>query len=144
MARHEAHIDIARPVADVWAFVSDIGATPRWRTTVRSVTPPERLAVGAEFEATTRVFGRTWSWRIRIAALEIERRLGYEVVDGVADLTVEYLLEAVDDGCHFTLVGESRPKNMLTRVLDRPAAWNLRRETADHLPNLKRIMEAPA
>lgn len=143
MAQHEADIVIQRPVADVWAFVADLAATPRWRTTVTSVAPPAELVVGAEFVATTRVLFRNWSWRVRVTDLAPHRLLAYEVVDGFTDIRTEYRLAALtDESCRFTLAGESRPRDLLTRLLDRPGAWNLRRETASHLPNLKRIMES--
>ena len=142
MARHVARIVIDRPVADVWAFVSDLASTPKWRTSVTDVEPGVELAVGNEFGATTKVLGRQWRWRLRLTAVEHEARLAYEVSEGVTDIRVEYRLEPTDaGGCRFTLAGESRPTNLLTRVLDRPAAWQLRREIAKQLSKLKDLME---
>lgn len=134
---------IDRPVADVWAFVSDLAMTPQWRTTVTSVTPPTELAAGSEFEATTRLLGRGWQWRLRITSVEPERVLSYQTIDGVADIEVEYRLARDDAGCHFALAGRSRPSGPVSRLVDRAGAWKLRREIEGQLQNLKRILEAP-
>ena len=106
-----------------------------------SVTPPGELTAGSEFDATTRVLGRDWSWRLRITSVSTNDQLGYEVVDGLVDIQVDYELKSSDDGCLFTLTGRSRPKNLLTRLVDRAGAWQLKREMNTHVENLKRILE---
>ncbi|MEM7337194.1 MAG: SRPBCC family protein [Actinomycetota bacterium] len=133
---------IDRPVADVWNVIADLARTPEWRTTVTSVEPPETLAVGAEFDAATRVLGRTWSWRLRITAVAVGEHLAYEVVQGMVDILVDLRLEDVDGGCRFTFTGTSHPTNPLARLLDWAGAWQLRREMDGQVSNLKKLVEA--
>ncbi|MEM7272071.1 MAG: SRPBCC family protein [Actinomycetota bacterium] len=141
IAEHHATVVINRPVSDVWAFVTDLSETPRWRTSVTTVEPPETLAVGAEFGATSRVLGRNWSWRLRITTVTDNQELGYEVVDGMVDIDVHYRLDEVGGGCRFTLSGRSRPSNLPGRLLDRAGAWQLKREMDGQVQELKRILE---
>ena len=37
--------------------------------------------------------------------------------------------------------GRSRPSNLVTRLIDRAAAWQLKREIDGNVVNLKRILE---
>lgn len=106
-----------------------------------SVTPPAQLTVGSDFDATTRVLGRNWSWHLRITSAVPNERLGYTVVEGIVDIQVDYQLEKSDKGCRFTLTGQSRPTNLVTRLIDRAGAWQLKREIDGQVNNLKHILE---
>ena len=138
-----ASTEITRSPAAVWAFVTDMPQTPRWRTTVRSVEQPDPLAVGTRFAATTRLLGKTWDWVLEVSALELETRFAYRIVEGVAKMTVEYQLEATDSGCRFTMSAESDGDGTLARMLKPIAARTLRRESERHVANLKRLLESP-
>jgi hypothetical protein len=143
--RHDATtIDIDRPVGEVWAFVTDLARSPEWRTTIRSIDPPASLTVGARFSGTTHLIGRTWRWQLVLTAVEPEARLAYDVVRGVVKPTVEYLLEPIDGGCRFTLAGSIDRMGLFGRILEPIARPALRRESADHVANLKRLVETPA
>ena len=141
MATAASSIDIDRPVADVWRLVADLGATPRWRTTLTEVVPPAALAPGARFTATTRLLGRSWRWLLEVTAVETERLLAYRVVEGFTSLAVDYRLEPLGDGCRFTLTGSSTPRRLVERALEPVAAGALRRQSRRHLENLRGILE---
>lgn len=131
-------IELRSAPANVWAFVSDISSTPRWRTTVESVEAPSHLDVGTRMPATTRVFGKRWRWTIEITAIEAPRRLAYRTT-GVATIDVEYVVDAgPDGGSRFTFTGSSpsRLAALARRTLDREA------RTA--LSNLRAILDGPS
>ena len=137
----EQRIMIERPVSVVWDYVTDLPATPEWRTTVREVTAPSTLAVGQPFSATTRVLGRNWSWTLEVTACEPSTRFAYTVIGGIAPLSVEYRLADADGGCDFTMVAAMGAAGLGARVLSGIAGPVLRRETAQHLANLKTRLE---
>lgn len=142
MAKHVSPVDIDRPVADVWRVVGDLSLIPQWRSTVKTVDPPASLEVGALFHATTRVMGKTWTWTLRITSLEPDRRLGYDVEEGVVDIAVTYDLEPIEGGCRFTMTGESRPGGFFSRAFDRLGYLSLRRELDGQVLALKALVEA--
>ena len=132
---------IRRSPAEVWDFVSDLAATPQWRTTVTSIEPPVSLEVGQRFSGTTRVIGKTWRWELELTEVEPGERLGYVVVRGVVKPRVVYLLEPHDDGTRFTLTGAVDQLGIAGRLLAPAAVPALRRETAAHVENLRTILE---
>jgi uncharacterized protein YndB with AHSA1/START domain len=132
-------IDLRAEPADVWAFVSDLASTPRWRTTVEHVEAPPTLAVGTRMPATTRLFGKRWRWTIEVTAVEPRHRLAYRTT-GLATIDVEYLLDADPDGAggtRFTFRGSS-PSRL--SALARPT---LDREARHALENLRATLDGP-
>jgi uncharacterized membrane protein len=140
--RNETSIDIDRPVGDVWAYVSNVARWPEWRTTITSIDPPSELTVGARFTGTTRLIGRTWRWGLELTMVEPGQRLAYDVVSGVVRPTVEYRLEPADGGCRFTMSGSVERMGVVGRILQPMAEPTLRRESTEHIANLKRLLEA--
>jgi len=140
--RESTSVLIRRSPLDVWDYVSDLSKTPTWRTTVTSIAPPEDLQVGAQFEGTTRLLGRTWRWVLEVTEVDVGRKLGYVVVDGVVKLAVSYGIEPSPDGTEFTLTGGVVRYGLAGRLLKPLALPALRRETAVHLENLKRLLES--
>lgn len=133
---------IRRSPSDVWNYVSDLSKTPSWRTTVTSIAAPDDLQVGAQFEGTTKLLGRTWRWVLQLTEVDVGRELGYVVIDGVVKLHVSYRLEPDPDGTEFTLTGGIVRYGLAGRLLKPFAVPVLRRETAAHLENLKQILES--
>jgi uncharacterized protein YndB with AHSA1/START domain len=139
--RSDSSIEIDRPVEEVWAFVTDLGRWPEWRTTITSIDPPASLTVGEGFSGTTHIIGRTWHWQLELTVVEPNLRLAYDVVKGVAKPTVDYHLEPLGDRCRFTMTGTIDRMGVLGRILAPVALPALRRESSAHVQNLKRILE---
>ena len=143
MKRIDLTIDIELPPDAVWDYVTDLRRTPEWRTTIRSIEPPEQLAVGAPFTGTTRLLGRTWHWQLEIVALDPPRHFSYVVTEGVATPTVDYVVEPLQAGTRFTMSGRIDDMGVVARLLTPFALRALRRETRLHLDNLKARLERP-
>jgi uncharacterized membrane protein len=134
---------IRRSPAEVWDYVADLRRTPAWRTTVTSIVAPEELRVGERFTGTTRLIGRTWHWELELTDLEVGQLLSYVVVRGIVKPSVFYRVEPHPEGARFTMGGELAHPGLVGRLLKPLALPALRRETAAHVANLKRILEAP-
>lgn len=143
MDGYDLSVEIDRPPDVVWAFVSDLRRWPEWRTTIRSIEPPDELAAGAAFAGTTRLLGRTWTWGLELTAIDPPRHLAYRVTEGVATPTVEYLVEPSGAGTRFTMSGYIDDMGVVARLLKPVALRSLRRETRAHLGNLKALVEWP-
>lgn len=142
MTEYEGSIAIDRPPEVVWSYVSDLAATPRWRTTVHRVEPPAELVPGASFDATTKVVGKTWQWRLTLDEFDPPNTLTYSVAEGFTDITVTYRLAPAGAATRFTLVASSQPRRRVERLLEPIAGRVLRRQTDQHLANLRAIVEA--
>ena len=143
MDRYDLSIEIDAPGRQVWAVASDLGRTPEWRTTIRTIEPPDEMVIDAPFSGTTRLLGKTWHWKLRVTALDPPRHFAYVVTEGVATPTVEYLVEPLgDDRTRFTMSGHIDQMNLVARALKPFALRALRRETRVHLENLKRLVES--
>lgn len=95
----------------------------------------------ATFDASTRVLGREWRWRLVLDEFDPPTGLTYSVVEGFTDLAVTYRVAPVEGETRFTLLASSSAKRLVERLLEPIAARVLRRETNRHLGNLKAILE---
>jgi hypothetical protein len=128
-------IELRAAPDDVWAFVSDLRSTPRWRTTVEAVDAPADVSLGTKMAATTKVFGKRWRWTIEVTAYEPPRRLAYRT-SGLTTIDVAYAIDPVpDSGSRFTFTGASASKlaPLARRTLDR--------EARKALANLRAILD---
>lgn len=140
----EESVVIDRSPLDVWNHVADLRTTPQWRTTVTSVDPPEVMAAGAPFEATTQVLGRRWQWRLTLTEFDPPTSLTMAVSEGFTSLRTTYRVAPVDGGCRFTLAASSDADRLVERLVEPIAARVLRRHAIRHLAALKRTLEASA
>ena len=100
-ARHQ--VTIARPAADVFAFIADGLTSPQWRPGVMDVALVSGSGVGAVYKQGVRgPGGRRVDADYRVTASEPGRRLAFEAIAGPVRPTGEYLLEDVDGGTLLT------------------------------------------
>lgn len=104
--RLEGSIDIARPMAEVFAFVADPRNDPRWCERVEWCIQLEGdgPARGAQYEALHRPSGYPWAHLRRIEVVECDppSRIRWRQADRIGVFDIEYVLEATDDGTRFT------------------------------------------
>jgi len=141
--RYERSIEIARPPADVFDFLTDLDNLRRWQPTVREVEWDAPLAEGAAFDETRELLGRRVRSRLEVTALEPGREFSIRVVDGPVPLTVRHLLEPAGSGTRLTLEAEGEPGGLMrlaAPLAERAAA----RQATQDLERLKRLLEAGA
>jgi hypothetical protein len=147
MLRHESSVVVRRPVAEVFAYVTDLPRTGEWRTTVLEADALEWLgpsAVGARFGAVTRVAARRWDWTLEVTRWDPPWSFAYAVVEGSVPMEVGYRLEEHDEGCRFTLEAATGTiGGAFGRLVVPVIAWGMRREVRMHVRNLQRILDVP-
>jgi len=152
MLRHEFSVVIRRPVAEVFAYVTDLPRTREWRTTVLEADALEwsgSSAVGARFRAVTRVAARRWDWILEVTRWDPPWGFAYAVVEGSVPMEVAYRLEQhgleqQEEACRFTLEAATEPiGGTFGRLVVPIIAWGMRREVRRHVQNLQRILDVP-
>ena len=147
MLRHEFSVVVRRPVAEVFAYVTDLPRTGEWHTTVLEADALEwegPSAAGARFRAVTRVAARRWDWILEVTRWDPPWSFAYAVVEGSVPMDVEYRLEQHEDGCRFTLEAATESVGgAFGRLVVPVIAWGMRREVRMHVRNLQRILDVP-
>ena len=127
-------VDIARPVAEVFAFVADQTNAPQWQTGLHEVrrltTGP--VGVGSEHEFVRTLAGRRFAPRIRFVAFEPDRFVEFEIPAGWITGTASYRTEALG-GSSTVLVSRMQfavrgPLSLVEPVLSRVLAKDSRRD----------------
>lgn len=122
------HLDVDRPAAELFAFVSDQLNAPRWQRGLHEVrrVADGPIGVGSEHVFVRRFAGRRIESRNRFVEFEPGRYVAFEIPDGVVTGRASYLVEPIGtDRCHLTstmrfkLAGPMRfTEPLLARVLE--------------------------
>lgn len=131
----QREVKIARPVAEVFAFVSDPGNLPAWQPSVAEVRrEPGEPAAGSRFTEVRQFMGKRFESTVEIAELEPQRVFTIRVVDGPVPVTIRHGFEESDGGTRLTLSGRAEPRGAMrfaaaamTRAADHEAKGNLAR-----------------
>lgn len=135
-----SEIEIARPRAEVAAFVLDQDNAPRWYANVESVdwdTPPP-VAAGARFTHVAKVFG-TVTYTYEVRELVDGERLVVSTADGPFEMETTFTwADAPGGGTLMTLRNSGEPKNKLSASV---IAKAMRRANRKDLHRLKKLLE---
>lgn len=146
MTRICNHIQIRRPIEQVFDFVTTPGNWPRWHPASVSIggNADHSLLPGEEVTENISVAGRRGevTWLVR------ERREPHRwVIDGSGKdsgrATITYTLSARPNGTHFERELVYRMPNPLLSVLDwLIVRWRMKADSAEALQGLKRLLES--
>jgi uncharacterized membrane protein len=140
----EASTVINRPLAEVFAFVSDFENHPKWEKNFLEV---ERLSAGAEGVGTTYrcVFkfpGQKVTSTLEITEHVPGRRIAFRADKPAMARPVGAILFAADgDGTRVTMQPRPEMRGPM-RIMAPLMSGYVRRNTADHLKNLKALLES--
>lgn len=141
--RFEHEVVIARPPAEVFAYLSDLANLAEWQGSVREVVPdePGPLREGARFTEVRRVAGRRIESKLEVETLAPDRELALRVVSGPMPGSVRHLLEPVGDAkTKLRIVGELSGgglRGLAGPLIERAA----RREAEADLRRLRQVLE---
>ncbi len=142
--RVEQSITIARPLPEVWAFVSDPSNDPRWCPKVKSVEPVRE----GEWRVTHKPVPLRPPTQLIVAHVEVDppSRLKMHEEDESAAFDVEYRLAEIaaaeSRATRFTQISEFEWKQ-LPRILHGMFRRGVQRDVRAQLSELKRVLEAP-
>jgi uncharacterized protein YndB with AHSA1/START domain len=140
-------LDVARPVAEVFAYVTDPATLPEWQGSdgVEPLTPGP-VGPGSRFREVRALLGRRLVSITEVTAYEPDRRFDIRIVSGPAPVDDRWAFEAIPGGTrlHFSTTG--RAPRML-RPLEPLLAAILERRRREHHRRLRAALErrpAPA
>jgi hypothetical protein len=143
MIAQESQLPIARPPAEVFAFVSDMTNAPRWQTglhEVRRLTPGP-LRVGTEHDFVRRFAGREVASRNRFVAFDPGRFVAFEFPQGAVTGRGSYRVEPDGHGgAVLTSRVELEPKGVM-RLAQPVLARVLRHDVRRDDQALKAVLE---
>ena len=142
MPRFEHEIVVARPPADVFAYLADLRNLPTWQSSLVEVRPHDDSAdgTGSRFTEVRSVAGRRIESTAEVAAYEPERELTLRVVSGPFPATVRHLLAPAPEGTRLRVEFEVQVKGMLAfagGMIERQA----RRQAERDLEQLRQALE---
>jgi uncharacterized protein YndB with AHSA1/START domain len=139
-----AEVDIARPAADVFAFLAEVEHNTEWLSGMRSCRwtsqPPVR--VGSTYEQASQFLGREIRTSFEVTAYEPDHLVTIQSREGSSfPITVTRMVSATDARrCHVTETVDGDPSgfySIAAPVLRRMVQRTIRRDYR----NLKRLLE---
>lgn len=101
----DLEVTIARPVADVFAYVTDVRHVPEWQ---ESAVSAEWLEEGRRFRERRHFMGRDADVELEVTELEPERRFDVRAVKAPVKFEIRHSFEAVDGGTRVRVHGEAK------------------------------------
>jgi uncharacterized membrane protein len=143
MTKIERSIVISRPVDEVWEFVHDIANDRLWQTTL---VESEQLTDGPMGVATRvrevrHFLGLKVELAWEVTEFEPNSRSAIKGVSGPVPLSGGYLLEPLDAGTRFTVIGELDAHGLF-KLAEPVFARITARELEANLGHLKDLLEA--
>ncbi|HEY7346032.1 MAG TPA: SRPBCC family protein [Gaiella sp.] len=141
--RYELAVEIARPPAEVYAYLADPTRLAEWQADVEEVrdAPGGPLAAGATFTEVRTFLGKRVESTLEAVVAEPGRELTLRTVSGPVQVSIQHLLDPSGDGTALRVVAEADPGKLLglgAPLVRRAAA---RRARAD-FERLKAVLEA--
>ena len=133
---------IARPLDEVFAFVSDARNRPSWDDSVDSeeLTSPEPIGVGSTVRTRMRSMGRDYEIDWEIVEHEPPTRQRIESTSGPFSTTLVYELAGDGDGTSVRFSVTGRPTGLL-RLMQPLIARTSQRNLDQAFARLKRVLE---
>jgi uncharacterized membrane protein len=102
--RFDLEIRIERPVAAVFAYVTDIRNLPQWQASAEAA---EWIDEGSRFRERRSFLGRTAEVELEVTALDQNRRFDVKAVTGPVKFEIRHWFEPVDGGTQLHVSAEA-------------------------------------
>jgi uncharacterized protein YndB with AHSA1/START domain len=133
---------IARPAAEVFAFIADVRNDPRWHTDVLAAKLIEGSAVDGHsvFEIETKPVMGVVGGTVAVAQYEPPSRIVFEVRMGKLQPTTTFTVVPAATGCRVTRRIDMEPRGLMRAMA--PFMGGMMRKRNDmFLANLRRVLE---
>jgi len=141
MIQVEKSVVINKPVAEVFAFVTDSGNTTQWHGGVEAVIPDGAPnVVGSKYTEVRKFMGQEMRSVLEITAFEPDSKWAAKVVKGPVPYEVTATFEPVGEGSKMTTRVEGEPKGFF-KVAQGVLAGQLEKALEEDGNRLKKILE---
>ena len=134
--RAELTVEIARPPAEVFAYLTDVSNLPKWQSGVRSARRE-----GTQIHESRHLLGRELRTTLEIEEEEAPRLFTIRAVDSPVPFSVRHELEPSGEGTRLTVVGEGDAgllPGFAAGIMARRAEKQFRKD----FERLKRLLES--
>jgi len=135
--RFDLEVTIARPVAAVFAYVTDVRNLPEWQD---SAIEAEWIEPQRRFRERRSFLGRTAETELEVTAFEPERRFDVKAVKGPVKFEIHHSFAADDGGTLLRVSAEAKTGGAL-RFAAAVAKSQVERQFRSDLDRLKRVLE---
>jgi carbon monoxide dehydrogenase subunit G len=137
-------VEIARPIEEVFDFVSDARNRPRWDDSVDSeeLTSPEPIGIGSTVRTRMRSMGRDYELDWQVVEHERPHRQRIESTSGPFSTTLAYDLSDEGEGTLVRFSVTGRPTGAL-RLMQPLIARTTQRNLDKGFARLKELLETP-
>ncbi|MFL5944750.1 MAG: SRPBCC family protein [Gaiellaceae bacterium] len=135
--RFDLEVTIDRPVADVFAYVSDVRNLPQWQ---QSADAAEWIEEGKRFSERRSFLGRTAQLELEVTAREENRRFDVRSVSGPVRFEIRHSFADAGDGTRLSVTADAKITGAL-RLPARMAQGQAERQFKSDLQRLKKILE---
>jgi carbon monoxide dehydrogenase subunit G len=143
--RYELAVEIARPPAEVYAYLADPTHLPDWQADVEEVRGATGgpLGPGATFTEVRSFLGKRAESTLEVTAAEPGREFSLRTIAGPVQVSIRHLLEPAGDGTRVSVEAEADAGKLvgLGGPLLRKAA---ERRARGDFERLKRVLEGGA
>ena len=109
MIRFEFSLDIERPPAEVFAYVTDPDRLPEWQSSAVEARWEGEKATGARVHEVRKFLGRRIDSELEVIEYEPGRRFGLKTISGPVPVTVHQTFEPRDGGTRLMFTAEGEP-----------------------------------
>jgi carbon monoxide dehydrogenase subunit G len=142
--RIEFPVEVARPVQEVFAYVTDLDRLAEWQPNVVSVTKETDGPMGEVTrlrEERRGPYGRNVEALVEVSAYEPNSRFDLRIVSGPLPIDGSHVLHETDDGTRIHFVAEGRAGGVL-RLAEPLLRLALRRQFEGYYRRLKEVLES--
>jgi uncharacterized protein YndB with AHSA1/START domain len=133
-------VEIARPPADVFAFLADATNDRRWRTGIVDIRLRSGAGKGAIYEQGVKgPFGRRIPADVEITAFEPDRLIGFRAIAGPLRPEGAYELQPSERGTRLTFTLRASPSGV--KKLTTPIVAKTMRSEVAQLDRLREVLE---
>jgi uncharacterized protein YndB with AHSA1/START domain len=141
--RFDLDVVIDRPVADVFAYLTDVRNLPDWQATAQRADWERdgAVRVGSRLRERRLFMGRTIESTLEVTAFEPDRLFELESEGGPIPLRVRHELEPSNGSTRVRVAAEGEPRGLI-KLAERMAAKQAERQFTRDFERLKEILES--
>lgn len=142
MIKVQHSVVINRPVAEVFAFVTDPANETKWQEGVvsASTTSAGAMGVGSEVVETRKFMGRDMVSKMKVSAYEANKKFVFKVADGPVPFEMNQTYESNGDGTKISVVIEGEPGGFF-KLAEGMVRKQLETQMAADFERAKKVLE---
>jgi uncharacterized protein YndB with AHSA1/START domain len=141
MAGFEVTVDVARPPADVFAYLTDVSKLPEWQATASETEIDGAVRQGARIRERRHFLGRDVRTELEVTAYEPPRRFDVCSRGGPVSFAIRHSLSPAPEGTRLRAEVDVNVGRMM-RIAAQGALKLAEREFRGDFARLKELLEA--